>query len=62
MDEFNALRSALIWWIECSEGFDSNGWGFWLNHEATEELKITCNSAWNEVLTTLNRHNDEHFS
>lgn len=50
---YNALRSALIWWLECSEGHDDHGWGFWLEDDATEELAATCNAAWAEVERTL---------
>ena len=51
----NALRSSIEWWIECSEGYDEHGWGFWLDDDATEELSATCNAAWTEVERTLEK-------
>lgn len=49
----DALRDALLWWIECSDSFRPSGWGFWLRDDATDELGETENAAWDEVLRTL---------
>lgn len=48
-----ALREAVEWWIDCSEGHDENGWGFWIEDDASEELAATCNVAWAAVLHTM---------
>ena len=53
INRLHALRDALIWWIECSEGYDPHGWGFWLEDDASEELAATCNAAWAELNRTL---------
>ena len=46
-----ALRDALIWWIECSDG--AQYWGYWLKESAMFELVATSYAAWAEVLRTL---------
>ena len=51
----NALRSALEWWMECTEGFEPNGWTFWLMDEAMDELLVTCKAAWDEMLRALEK-------
>lgn len=53
INRLHALRDALIWWMECSECFETNSWGIWIEDNASEELAATCNAAWAEVLRTL---------
>ena len=46
--KLEALREALVWWDECSYGF--NTWGFWLaGDDANGELDVTVKDARAEV-------------
>ena len=49
LEESERLKEAVRWEIECADGFSENGWGFWLEDDASEELCATYNAAWREV-------------
>ena len=47
INRLHALRDALIWWIECSEGVQY--WCYWLKESAMLELVATSYAAWVEL-------------
>ena len=51
--KLEALREAIIWWDECSDGYAENGWGFWFSDDANDELTLTANKAWSELSRLL---------
>ena len=53
INALTSLRDALEWWMECTEGFEPNVWTFWLMDEAMDELLVTCQAAWDEMLRAL---------
>jgi hypothetical protein len=43
------LQEAVRWERECEFAFCDNGWSFWLSDDATNELVISCNRAFDAV-------------
>ena len=48
-NKLDELRERVAWMLECATGYEANGWAFWLDDDASNELCDSYNAAWKAV-------------